>query len=88
MTKRVRSRSSRVGMASGGRSELSTIWRLDWWRWLKVWKNSSWVSFLPSKNWMSSTSSTSMSRNRRLKDSLVPWRIESTNSERNCSEVT
>ena len=49
-------------MASGGRSEDSTIWRLAWWRWLKVWKNSSWVSFLPSMNWMSSTSSTSMSR--------------------------
>ena len=75
-------------MASGGRSDESTIWRLAWWRWLKVWKNSSCVSFFPSMNWMSSTSSTSMSRYRRLKASLVWVRTASMNSLRNVSEVT
>ena len=59
---RLRSRSSRVAMASGGRSEDSTIWRWASCSVLKVWKNSSWSCSLPSMNWMSSTSSTSISR--------------------------
>ena len=46
----------------GGRSEVSTICLLALCRVLKVWKNSSWVWLLPSRNWMSSISRTSTSR--------------------------
>jgi hypothetical protein len=59
---RVRIRSSRVSRRFGGRSEDTTICLLALWRVLKVWKNSSCVPSLPSRNWMSSTSSTSTSR--------------------------
>ena len=61
-SKRVRSRSSRVASCLGGRSEEMTICLLALCSVLKVWKNSSWMPSLPSMNWMSSTSSTSMSR--------------------------
>ena len=59
---RVRIRSSRVSSRLGGRSDDTTICLFALWRVLKVWKNSSWVPSLPSRNWMSSTSSTSTSR--------------------------
>ena len=59
---RLRSRGSRFSSSFGGRSEVITIcfWALC--SVLKVWKNSSWVCSLPSRNWMSSISSTSTSR--------------------------
>ena len=56
---RERSRSSSVGIARGGRSEEMTICRPASYSELKVWKNSSWIDSLCSKNWMSSISSTS-----------------------------
>ena len=46
----------------GGRSDEMTICLFALCSVLKVWKNSSWMPSLPSMNWMSSTSSTSMSR--------------------------
>ena len=46
----------------GGRSEEMTIWPPSLWSWLNVWKNSSWSSWVRSRNWMSSMSSTSRSR--------------------------
>ncbi len=61
-SKRVRKRSSSVASCLGGRSEEMTICLLALCSVLKVWKNSSWMPSLPSMNWMSSTSSTSMSR--------------------------
>ena len=61
-SKRVRSRSSRVDSCFGGRSELITICLFALCSVLNVWKNSSWVRSLFSRNWMSSTSSTSLSR--------------------------
>ena len=61
-SKRLRSRSSRVAIARGGRSDDRTTCRPAPWSELKVWKNYSWSPSLPSMNWMSSTSSTSMSR--------------------------
>ena len=57
-SKRLRRRSSSVGMSLGGRSLLTTICFLSK-RALKVWKNSSWVWSLPARNWMSSMSRTS-----------------------------
>ena len=53
---------------------------------LKVWKNSSWVVFLPAKNWMSSISSASTCWNWRLN-----WSIDFSCSDfiialKNCSE--
>ena len=59
---RLRSRSSSASSRLGGRSEVSTICLLALWSVLKVWKNSSWVWVFPSRNWMSSISSTSTSR--------------------------
>ena len=56
---RDRSRSSSVSMSRGGRSELITICRPASWSELKVWKNSSWIRSLCSKNCTSSISSTS-----------------------------
>ena len=47
---------------SGGRSEEMTIWPPSLWSWLNVWKNSSWSSWVRSRNWMSSIRSTSSSR--------------------------
>ena len=58
-SKRERSRSSSVWMSRGGRSELITICRPASWSELKVWKNSSWIRSLCSKNWTSSISRTS-----------------------------
>ena len=46
----------------GERSEEMTIWPPSLWSWLNVWKNSSWSSWVRSRNWMSSMSSTSSSR--------------------------
>ena len=59
---RLRRRSSRVAICLGGRSEEITICLSALWSALKVWKNSSWVRSLPSRNWMSSISRTSLSR--------------------------
>ena len=59
---RPRRRSSSVGMASGIRSEEITTCLLAPCSELNVWKNSSWSPSLPAMNWMSSISSTSMSR--------------------------
>ena len=59
---RLRSRSSSASSRLGARSEVSTICLLALWRVLNVWKNSSWVCVLPSRNWMSSISRTSTSR--------------------------
>ena len=59
---RVRSRSSSVDSCCGGRSEVMTICLLALCSVLNVWKNSSCVRSLFSRNWMSSTSSTSTSR--------------------------
>ena len=53
---RERSRSSSVAMSRGGRSELMMICRPASWSELKVWKNSSWIRSLCSKNWTSSIS--------------------------------
>ena len=86
--KRPRRRSSSVGMASGMRSELMTICLFAPCRELNVWKNSSWRPSLPSMNWMSSISSTSMSRYRRLKFAVVLVRMASTYSLRKVSVLT
>ena len=59
---RLRSRSSSWSRRLGARSEVSTICLLALCSALKVWKNSSCVCVLPSRNWMSSMSSTSTSR--------------------------
>ena len=59
---RLRSRSSSWSSRFGGRSELITICLFALCSALKVWKNSSWVWILPSRNWMSSISRTSTSR--------------------------
>ena len=59
---RVRSRSSSVESCFGGRSELMTICLFALCSVLNVWKNSSWVRSLLSRNWMSSTRRTSLSR--------------------------
>ena len=59
---RLRSRSSSVTSCLGGRSLEMTICLLALWSVLKVWKNSSCVCSLPSRNWMSSTSRMSMAR--------------------------
>ena len=59
---RLRSRSSSVTSRLGARSLEMTICLLALCRVLKVWKNSSCVPSLFSRNWMSSTSSTSTSR--------------------------
>ena len=53
---------SSASSSLGGRSEDITICFCALWRVLKVWKNSSWVWIFDSRNWMSSTSSTSTSR--------------------------
>ncbi len=58
----LRSRSSRVTSRLGARSLEMTICLLALWSVLKVWKNSSCVPSLFSRNWMSSTSRTSTSR--------------------------
>ena len=52
----------RIGQTFGGRSDVMTICFSLLCSVLKVWKNSSWVCTLPSRNWMSSMSSTSTSR--------------------------
>ena len=52
---RERSRSSSVAISRGGRSEEMMICDPLSYSELKVWKNSSWIRSLPSKNWMSST---------------------------------
>ena len=59
---RVRSRSSSVVSCLGGRSEVMTICLFALCSVLKVWKNSSCVRSLLSRNWMSSISRTSTSR--------------------------
>ena len=59
---RDRSRSSRVRIAFGGRSEDSTICLPSSWIALNVWKNSSWVRSLSAMNWMSSMRSRSIRR--------------------------
>ena len=59
---RLRSRSSRVAIWRGGRSDESTICLPSSWMALNVWKNSSWVRSLSAMNWMSSMSSRSMRR--------------------------
>ena len=59
---RLRSRSSSVRIAFGGRSELRTICLPSSWMALNVWKNSSWVRSLSAMNWMSSISSRSIRR--------------------------
>ena len=61
-SKRLRRRSSISANSFGGRSLAITICRIDSCSALKVWKNSSWVRSLLTRNWMSSTSSTSMLR--------------------------
>ena len=61
-SKRLRSRSSSASSRLGGRSEVMTICLSALWSVLNVWKNSSCVWILPSRNWMSSISSTSTSR--------------------------
>ncbi len=70
-SKRSRRRSSSACRSRGGRSEVRTTWRPPSCRALKVWKNSSSVRVLRSRNWTSSTSSTSTSRKRRLKISVL-----------------
>ena len=59
---RLRSRSSSASSRFGGRSEVITICLFALCNVLNVWKNSSWVWILPSRNWMSSISRTSTSR--------------------------
>ena len=59
---RLRSRSSSVRIAFGGRSELRTICLPSSWIALNVWKNSSWVRSLSAMNWMSSMRSRSIRR--------------------------
>ena len=59
---RLRSRSSSVTRRFGARSLEITICLVALCSVLNVWKNSSWVPSLFSRNWMSSTSSTSTSR--------------------------
>ncbi len=61
-SKRERSRSSRVRIALGGRSEDSTICLPSSWIVLNVWKNSSCVRSLSAMNWMSSIRSRSILR--------------------------
>ena len=61
-SKRDRSRSSRVRIALGGRSDDRTICLPSSWIALNVWKNSSWVRSLSAMNWMSSISSRSIRR--------------------------
>ena len=85
---RLRSRSSNVAIERGWRSEDSTICLLASYSELKVWKNSSWSPSLFSMNWMSSTSSTSHARYRRLKAGRVLVRMPSTNSFMNVSVDT
>ena len=70
--KRSRRRSSSACRSCGGRSEVRTIWRPPSCSALKVWKNSSSVFVLRSRNWTSSTSSTSTWRKRALKCSVLP----------------
>ena len=53
------SRSSRLLISFGGRSDTRTICLPALCRALNVWKNSSWVLSLPAINWISSISSTS-----------------------------
>ena len=65
-----------------------TICLLALCRVLKVWKNSSCVPSLFSRNWMSSTSRTSTSRYRLRKPSCLPSRIMLMNSLVNSSELT
>ena len=85
---RLRSRSSRVTSRLGARSLEMTICLLALCSVLKVWKNSSWVPSLFSRNWMSSTSSTSTSRYRRRNPSCLPSRIMLMKSLVNSSELT
>jgi hypothetical protein len=85
---RLRSRSSSVTSCFGARSLEITICLLALWRVLKVWKNSSCVCSLFSRNWMSSTSRMSMSRYRRRKLSALPSRIALMKSLVNSSELT
>ena len=59
---RLRSRSSRVRIAFGGRSDDRTICLPSSWIALNVWKNSSWVRSLSAMNWMSSMRSRSIRR--------------------------
>ena len=59
---RLRSRSSSVRIAFGGRSELRTICLPSSWIALNVWKNSSCVRSLSAMNWMSSMRSRSIRR--------------------------
>ena len=85
---RLRSRSSRVTSRLGARSLEITICLLALCSVLKVWKNSSWVPSLFSRNWMSSTSSTSTSRYRRRNPSCLPSLIMLMKSLVNSSELT
>ena len=85
---RLRSRSSSVTSRLGARSLEMTICLLALCRVLKVWKNSSCVPSLFSRNWMSSTRSTSTSRYRRRKPSCLPSRIMLMKSLVNSSELT
>jgi hypothetical protein len=85
---RLRSRSSSVTRRLGARSLEMTICLLALCRVLKVWKNSSCVPSLFSRNWMSSTRSTSTSRYRRRKPSCLPSLIMLMKSLVNSSELT
>lgn len=58
--KRVLSRSWRVGISEGGRSEVRMICFEFPWSSLKVWKNSSCVASFPARNWISSMIRTSV----------------------------
>ena len=72
----------------GARSLEITICLLALCSVLNVWKNSSWVPSLFSRNWMSSTRSTSTSRYRRRNPSCLPSRIMLMKSLVNSSELT
>ena len=84
---RLRRRSSSAGMALGGRSLVMTTWCPCWWRSLKVWKNSSWVSSLPPINWMSSMRRRSTLRYRSLNSLVCPLLMALTKSFMNFSEL-
>ena len=75
-SKRLRSRSSRVVIAFGGRSDDRTTCLPASWMALNVWKNSSCVRSRSAMNWMSSMSRTSMRRYRPRKSSIFCSRIE------------
>ena len=81
-SKRSRSLSSSAPRSRGSLSHVTTTWLPVSWSALKVWKNSSSVRALLWRNWMSSTSRTSASRNRALNRSTPPDCSAPTNSLR------